>query len=138
MTDMDAIPAEVWEQDGPQGGAVNGVPATRAAVVTVAGVTVTREAPPLTANTNYIPAVVQNTVYHVCGTAPQRRRLLISSNVDIVISTDKGTAQAGQGLRIPANTTPVEIKACDDLYASPVGVTAAGSYISAWMEVDFG
>lgn len=130
------IPAQTWLQEGPVGGAVAGQLPELARAVVVTGVVNTRVVPPLQAVVQTVPQVVAGTTVHLLGASPQRRRALISCTVDIILAPDKGQAQAGAGLLIKANLAPVEILACEEMYAF---VAAAGpGNIHVWAEVDPG
>lgn len=140
MSDM--VSADVWEQDGPIGASTDGLPQPVVAaldvlpVVAVAGVVQARETPSLMAVSNGMVGLVQGACVQVIGASPQRRRVLISTTVDCVIGTDKGTVQAGFGLPVTATDPPIELRAAVEVFAL---VTGAGpGTIGFWAEVDPG
>lgn len=137
MNETDGVSAEVWTQDGPIGASSDGFPEPDImTAVAVAGVVQTRETPSLLAITGALTAVTQGQTFHLIGASPQRRRVLVASTVDIVVNVDRGSAQQGLGLRIAANTAPVELRAAVDIH---VNVTGAGpGTVSWWAEVDPG
>lgn len=137
MSDELNVPAEVWTQEGPNGGASGGLVPALAQAVGVVGVVAVREVPSLAGFAVYIPNVALDFVGQLVGGSPQRRRLLITTAVDIRISTDRGTLSAsGAGFLIKANLGPVEIRTADDVFFR---VVAAGpGDVTAWVEVDPG
>lgn len=137
MSEIDGVSADVWTQDGPIGASAAGMPEPeQMRVVAVAGLVQTRETPSLLAITGAIPGAVQGQTFHLIGASPQRRRVLVSASVDVVVNTDKGAAQNGTGLRIPADVAPVELRAAVDIW---VNITGAGpGLVSFWAEVDPG
>lgn len=137
MSETDAVSADVWTQDGPVGASQDGFPQpAQVHAVAVSGLVQCRDTPSLMAVTGSIPGAIQGQTFHLIGASPQRRRVLISTTVDVVVNTDKGSAQSGLGLRIPAGLAPVELRAAVDIH---VYVSGAGpGYISYWAEVDPG
>lgn len=137
MSELDGVSAEVWTQDGPIGASSSGFPEPDVMrAVAVAGVVQTRETPALLAITGSLVGMVEGQTVHLIGASPQRRRVLVASTVDIVVNTDRGSAQQGLGLRIAADTAPVELRAAVDIH---VNVTGAGpGTVSWWAEVDPG
>lgn len=133
----EAVSADVWTQDGPVGASAAGFPEPeRMRAVAIAGVAQTRETPSLMAVTGSLRGIVQGQSFHLIGASPQRRRVLISTSVDIVVNTERGAAQDGYGLRIAANVAPVELRAAVDIH---VQVTGAGpGDVTYWAEVDPG
>jgi hypothetical protein len=136
MIHTDQEPAEVWTQETAMGGAVDGRLPRAAQVVVVAGVVQTRETPPLTATPIRIPNLSQGALVHLVGAAPQRRRLLISTSVDVLVGTDKGMVQGGNGFLIKSGVSYPPITAAEDIW---VLVSGAGpGDVTAWAEVDPG
>lgn len=132
----DELPAEVWNQDGPNQGAVGGRVPRVACPVIVEGVVATRETSPLAGNAIFIPNVSQNFIGQLCGAAPQRRSLIVCTDVDILINSDKGILTTAQwGFYIPAKV-PVVFSASEDIWFLVLG--AGPGKVTAWAEVDPG
>lgn len=130
------VSADVWTQDGPVGASDSGFPEPSVMpAVAIAGLVQVRDTPSLMAITGTIPGLGEATTVHLIGASPQRRRVLISASVDIAVNTDRGAAQQGYGLRIPANGAPVELRAAVDIYVHVLGESGD---VTFWAEVDPG
>lgn len=102
----DEIPEEVWEQEGPQGGAVDGqLPAAAVATVTQ-GVSTVREVPALRHITGRLDLTETGAPLRI-GREPRRRRLVLSVDYSavgsayVVAGDTEQQARAGYGLRVP-------------------------------------
>ncbi len=106
VSPVSQVSADAWEQHGAVGGQdPQGRLPAYAEAVAVTGIVQVREVPTLAAVAQAV-ALTAGAPLRVTGRTPQRRFIILSSNVDIYVGTEENNLRATQpvGLRVPADT----------------------------------
>lgn len=128
MSTDEVVADEVWEQDGPVGGSVDGITAPVAIPVVTQGVTITRDAPPLKATFGLLTCGSGSAAVRI-GREPRRRRLLLSvrpnttATAYVVVAENAQQAEGGYGLPILQGVAPVVLHYAGEVYVKGFGAT---------------
>jgi hypothetical protein len=132
--DTDKMPGDALEQDVSVGGVVDGRMPTVAIPTVQAGISTTREVPPLRHTAMSIPLTQTDRPYRI-GREVRRRRLILAasphavSTAYLVIATTEEQATADQGLQLTQGTN-VTITGADMLWITCVGADLTLSFLA--------
>lgn len=137
--DTDKLPADALEQDVSVGGVVDGHMPSVAIPTVQAGISTTREVPPLRHTAMSLPLAQTDAPYRI-GREARRRRLILAAGPHavttayLVIATTEEQARADQGFQLTQGTN-VTITGADMIWVTSVG---ADLTLSFFAELDQG
>lgn len=130
-----AVPAAVWEQDMPVGGAdTSGRLPRVAAPVVVAGIVTVREVPALAQTSASFPLTTTGRPVHI-PYDNRRRRLILSVDYNVIpgayvcVADNEQQAVGGFGLHIP-HSTVIVLAGAADMYVQAFGADLNVSWLS--------
>jgi hypothetical protein len=132
--DTDKLPTDAVEQDVAVGGVIDGRMPTVAIPTVTAGISTTREVPPLRHTAMSIPLATTDNPYRI-GREPRRRRLILAASPNavttayLVISTTEEQARADQGFQLTQGTN-VTMTGADMLWVTCVGADLTLSFLA--------
>lgn len=132
--DTDKLPTDALEQDVSVGGVVDGRMPAIAVQTVAAGISTTREVPPLRHTAMSVPLLQTDVPYRI-GRETRRRRLVLAASPHatttafLVIATTEEQARIDQGLQLPQGQN-VTITGADMIWVTSVGADLTLSFLA--------